>query len=202
MQSERWRHEERAFILKASVERNSYAGQMLQQGCWDPRSFMMRLWRIGGVQVGAKKEVKKIVSSSGTESGDLSQQNKCYLLNWAFSANIIHISTFTFNFLPDTGHTIAFHLLLCLTQSICLLLAHKVTLVTDQRSGFDGVWKGSSLLFFTFLVYWIWHASQHGSMQILWQLQDEIWNIVTNGELVADGTKIIRTKQKAEQAFE
>lgn len=36
----------------------------------------------------------------------------------------------------------------------------------------DEVWKGSASLFLNFLFYWIWHASQHRSMQVLWQLQN------------------------------
>lgn len=32
----------RDFILKTGVVRNNKAGQMLQRGCWEPRSFMMR----------------------------------------------------------------------------------------------------------------------------------------------------------------
>lgn len=64
MQSEIGRHEERAFILKARVVRNNYAGQMLQRGCWEPRSFMMRLGRIGGVQVGGRRRGGKMSVSS------------------------------------------------------------------------------------------------------------------------------------------
>lgn len=85
-----------------------------------------------------EEEVKKIVSSSGTEP-------------WTFSTNIIHISTFTsFSCLPDTGLCMPLLSTFYYTHSICILLSHKVTLVTDERS-----WRWWSLerVCFTFLKF-------------------------------------------------
>lgn len=59
MQSEIGRHEERAFILKARVVRNNYAGQMLQRGCWEPRSFMMSWEGLEEYRWEAEEEVEK-----------------------------------------------------------------------------------------------------------------------------------------------